>query len=227
MSAWNEILIAFGGNAMLLAVLAYLARSLLQTWLTKDIKRFEADLKATADSELERLKAELKAKGDIAIEELKSHLQQAAFEHQVRFSKLHEKRAEIIAELYSRAIQVRDLGERFVFQTGANEREGQYLEATKTISALYDFYERHRIYMPERVCRAFQVFIVLLRAPMAEVNTYGGRDYSNPQTINERNEAFKKAFAAFGENVPAALKALEDEFRNILAGESPGSAAAQ
>jgi hypothetical protein len=86
MNAWNEVLIAFGGNAVLLAVLGFLARSLLQTWLTKDIKTFETNLKNTADSELERLKFELKAKGDISIEQLKSRLQQAALEHEVRFS---------------------------------------------------------------------------------------------------------------------------------------------
>jgi hypothetical protein len=63
MSAWQEILIAFGGNATLLIVLGFLARSLLQTWLTKDIKKFETDLKSTADYELERLRQELKFKG--------------------------------------------------------------------------------------------------------------------------------------------------------------------
>ena len=86
MNPWREILLALGGNATLLLVLAFLSRSLLQTWLTKDIKKFETDLKGKADSELERLKAELKAEGDVSIEQLKSRLQQAATERGVRFS---------------------------------------------------------------------------------------------------------------------------------------------
>jgi hypothetical protein len=61
MSAFQEILIAFGGNAVLLIVLGFLARSLIQTWLAKDVKKFETDLQSTATSQLERLRSDLKA----------------------------------------------------------------------------------------------------------------------------------------------------------------------
>jgi hypothetical protein len=37
---------------------------------------------------------------DAEIERLKTSLQMTALEHQVRFSKLHEKRAKVIADLY-------------------------------------------------------------------------------------------------------------------------------
>jgi hypothetical protein len=113
MDVWKEILIAFGGNALLLAILGFLARSLLQTWLTKDIRAFEANLKSTAESELERLKFQLKAKGDASIEELRSHLQQAALEHQVRFSRLHERRARLIEKVYLSLAEARKEGKRF------------------------------------------------------------------------------------------------------------------
>lgn len=68
MTIWKEILIAFGSNAVLLVVLGFLARSLLNTWIVKDIKQFESDLKARADSD---------------VEELKNRLQLIAAEHQV------------------------------------------------------------------------------------------------------------------------------------------------
>ena len=67
MSLFQEILIAFGGNATLLVVLGFLARSLIQTLLAKDIKKFEADLQSTASAQLERLRSDLKSQGDSSI----------------------------------------------------------------------------------------------------------------------------------------------------------------
>lgn len=70
MELWQSLLVAFGGNAAVLLVLGFLGRSLMSSVLAKDIEKFKADL----------------------------HV--AAIEHEVRFSKLHEKRAEVLAELY-------------------------------------------------------------------------------------------------------------------------------
>jgi hypothetical protein len=160
MNAWNEILIAFGGNAVLLAVLGFLARSLFQTWLAKDMKKFEADLKNTADSELERLKFELKAKGDASIEQLRSQLQQSALEHQVRFSKLHERRARLIEKLYARLVAARMEGRRFIVTDAYNRDQQQQLEAIqrigKTIQGVALFIDKHRIYFPEHICELLQ-----------------------------------------------------------------------
>ena len=55
----QQLLIVFGGNAALVAVIAYLVKSLLAHRLTKDIKVFEVDLKAKADASMEQLKNEL------------------------------------------------------------------------------------------------------------------------------------------------------------------------
>ena len=86
MEIWQTILIALAGNAAMLAVLAYPAKLFIEHKLNRDISRFQSELKATSDA---------------AIERLKSDLQLHAIEHQVRFSRLHEKRATVIAELNS------------------------------------------------------------------------------------------------------------------------------
>jgi thiamine pyrophosphate-dependent acetolactate synthase large subunit-like protein len=167
LNIWEQPLIACGGNAMLLVVLGFLARSLLQTWLTKDIKRFETDLKRTADYELETLKAKLKAKGDNSIEALKSQLQQIAFEHQVRFSKLHEKRAKVTAELYKRAVAARAVSKRYVAVISAHAKEeqiytGGFSTVYKTMLDFYEFFEQHRIYFPEQVGHLLTRFLLPL-----------------------------------------------------------------
>jgi hypothetical protein len=59
METWQTILLAFGGNAALIAVLVLLSKSLLEKLIVRDTKVFEADLKRMADAEIERLKSEM------------------------------------------------------------------------------------------------------------------------------------------------------------------------
>src|SRR5690348_3643963 len=66
----------------------------------RDIEAFKARLKSTYDEKLETHRAELKAQTDVEIEQLKSRLNIAALQHQIRFARLHEKRAEVISQLY-------------------------------------------------------------------------------------------------------------------------------
>jgi hypothetical protein len=59
MEAWKTILLAFGGNAALLAILGLLGKSLIEKFLTRDSTRFELELKAKSDVAIERLRNEL------------------------------------------------------------------------------------------------------------------------------------------------------------------------
>ena len=59
MSPWETVLLSFGGQAVLLSVLAFLAKSLLEKLIVRDTKVFESELKAKTDAEIERLKSEM------------------------------------------------------------------------------------------------------------------------------------------------------------------------
>lgn len=59
MEAWQTVLLAFGGNAALIAILAFLSKSLIEKLVVRDTKVFEADLKRKTDAEIERLKSEM------------------------------------------------------------------------------------------------------------------------------------------------------------------------
>jgi hypothetical protein len=221
MSVFDNVLIVLGGNATVLAVLAFLARSLVQTWLAKDVKRFETNLQSSATSELERLKSDLKAKGGIAIEELKSRLQLATIEHQVRFSKLHEARAQIIADLYKRIAEQSVACQRYVYQLTESNRQERFIELEKGFSDFYLFSETSRIYLPEHVYGLLEKLISTIRNPAVDVFVYGGTDnHANEAVQEERKRAFVEAFKAFEAEVPAAKKALEDEFRKLLGVEN-------
>lgn len=79
------ILLAITGNTLLLAVLGWLARSLIQNMFAKDLSTHRIRLEA----ENERVALEFG-----------HELSLAAKEHDIRFGKLHERRADTIAKLY-------------------------------------------------------------------------------------------------------------------------------
>jgi CRISPR/Cas system CMR subunit Cmr4 (Cas7 group RAMP superfamily) len=96
MGLLEAVIVAIGGQTLLIGAFAYLTKSLLSQWLAKEMKRHESDL----NQESKQFELELKGKYDAAAERLKSELQLHASEHHVRFTKLHERRADVIAEAY-------------------------------------------------------------------------------------------------------------------------------
>lgn len=81
MEPWQTILLAFGGNAALLAVLGWLGKSLLDKLIVRDTKQFESDLKAKTDAEIERIKNELLRR----VESYKVQLKKSEFLFQKEF----------------------------------------------------------------------------------------------------------------------------------------------
>jgi hypothetical protein len=79
------------------------ALSSLLIWITKSwlSERLSQSIRSEYNQKLETHKAQLKASSDVEIERLRSQLNISATEHQVRYAKMHEARAEAIAETYS------------------------------------------------------------------------------------------------------------------------------
>jgi len=71
---WTIVLSSLFASSALFAALAWLARALVTHFLSKDVERF------------------------------KSQLQLATLEHQIRFSRLHEKQAAVVAEIYEKLL---------------------------------------------------------------------------------------------------------------------------
>src|SRR5260370_12879491 len=129
-----------GGTAVILAIVAWLLKTALQEWIARGAEAFKTHLKADADIEIERLK---------------NSLQIVATEHQVRFSKLHEKRAEVIGELYKKLTNVNLRGERFVITAENNptpHKEKEFADMREELREVFIFVEQHRIYLPDSVC---------------------------------------------------------------------------
>jgi hypothetical protein len=206
METWQTILLAFGGNAALLAVLGLLGKSLLEKVIARDTKRFESDLKA---------------KSDAAIEHLRSDLQIRSIEHQVRFSRLHEKRATVIAELYGHLVETLWEAESFLSPmqwAGEPDKPEKHQAAMNKLVDFFRYFDKHRIYLPEEICASLEALVLKVRSHVIEFGVYVGfNDLSlNDYTRDQKQKAWNGGWDAIKNQVPQARKLLEGEFRMLL-----------
>ena len=96
----------------------------------------------------------MKSSADVEIERLKTALQAAALEHQVRFSKLHEKRAEVLADLYKLLVEAEREALHYTYRLGKvpDDQKGQEPQAVKKLREFDSFGDIYRIYLPQHVC---------------------------------------------------------------------------
>lgn len=189
MELWQAILVAFGGNAALLLVLSFLGRSFVNNALHKDLEKF------------------------------KGELQLAATEHQIRFSRLHEKRAEVIAELYKLLVNATWKAESFTSPmewTGEPDKKKKYIAATNAIAEYFRFFDQHRIYLSPTLCARLEDFAKRLRLPVMQFGVWLRHEYLTEQAAKEKDETWTSAWNTVKNDVPQLREAIESEFRMLL-----------
>lgn len=206
MEVWQTILLALGGNAAMLAVLGCLSKSLLERVLVRDSRRLEYELKSKADKEIENFKSELAT---------------AATEHQIRFSRLHERRAEVIAESYGLLSSLHAGLADYVkiFEpAGGPSKEDRRKVVVDAHNAFIGYYSKNKIFLSKAAVemldninqdsrRSFYEFLYEVEVPQVT----GGISYI---------EKWNKVFTEVSKAMPEALEELEGEFRRLLGDES-------
>lgn len=206
MALWQTIAAAVLGNAAILAVLGWLAKSLVEKVLLRDSKRFEIELKAKADSTMEHLRSDL-------------HIR--SIEHQVRFSRLHEKRAEVIAELNGLIVEALWEAESFLSPmewAGEPNKREKHRAAMMKLVEVYRYFDKQRIYLPESLCNDVQGLIEHVRSQVTRFGVYVDLDERTfrDRTHEEKLEAWTKGWDVIKDEVPPVRRRLEDEFRKLL-----------
>src|SRR4051812_14408250 len=106
----QSVLTTLGSGAILLSAASWVVKELISEQLARETTAF---------------KARLKAEADVEIEKLRNSLQIAATEHQVRFSRMHEKRAEVIEDIYQKLTELYWSGFWFVITSEGSRKPHQ------------------------------------------------------------------------------------------------------
>lgn len=218
MPEWAQFLSAVGIASVLAAGLILLA---LRTFVSERIK---AAIKAEYDQKLELHKSQLASQTAVEVERLRSQLNIVAAERQFRFSTLHQKRAEVIAEAYALLKRAHTALQEYlhIFQpAGSPPSAERQAAAVEAFNALRNFFSPNRIFVPERIAAKMDDIIAKFGA------LYLGfvRDVENAKDAD--NSRVTTTWVAVTESITnlskTALFDLEQEFRKLLGDDVDGS----
>lgn len=199
---------------------------LLQNWISERLKgaiKHEYDLKletakaqirAGIDKDLEVYKSKLSADSALSVEQLKSSLQIAATERQIRFVRLHEERARVIAEVYQRILALLDASEQYVHifesSNGPSKMERRQIVAAR-LNELAEYFEPRKLYLPKDIADGVQQLVSKLVSLLTDFR-------HKVETKGEEADlkAWSSIFSALGSDVRPMLARLEESFRNML-----------
>lgn len=229
--AWTlqQIVSVLGTVGVTSAAISALIIFMTKTWLSERIKgeikheydtqieTLKARLKSESDVEIEKLKAQLKSGADVEIEKLKSQLSIAASKHQVRFSRLHETRAEVLAEVYAALKEfVRALANYVkIFEPAGDTPKPERAKiVVETGNAFIKLYQQKKIFIPKVAANKLDAITKELREAHIEF-AYGVDMNKSHESTQKWIEIYEKV-----ENLSNnAVAELEDDFRKILGDE--------
>lgn len=206
MTAWQTIALSLTGNVLALAALGWLAKSLLGSFLSKDI---------------ERHRAVLASESEMAIEKLRHELQMAAQERNIVFSKLHEKRAEAIAMLYGLLVEAVRLGASYASpmeMNGEPTKSDKYTLFANAYNELIGCFGKNRIYLPTDTCNKIDELTEQMRSAVIEMNVYMSQEPGSLGLEGSKGkmDAWVRSWNCFKDQVPMAKSALEKDLRSLL-----------
>ncbi len=147
------------------------------------------------------------------IERLKADLRAAAFEHETRFARLHEKRIEIVAELYRKLAIVEDALNDVLHPIQPGSKEDHKLrtrQAAIEAQAFFKFFNENRVFLDDQLCGLILEIKEKLRRISAEFA--GAFDFAeSPSTDEQWTEAWK----LFSTDVPPLRSEIEQRARKM------------
>ncbi len=203
---WEIITNTFTIVAAGSGLIVYLAKTISTHLLTRDVERFRAELKASHDTAIEHLRADLRIQ---------------AFERETTFSRLHDKRVQVIEELYRRIAAVSLAMNRLMTQIQVKEGpslEEQEQKAGNAADDFLEYYLHHQIYFDQTLCDRLQAFNEKLYAGWVAFQM------SKSPTIDSethRNKISQAAWKAISEDLPMIRTEIESAFRSLLGQKAP------
>lgn len=210
---WQTLLAVIGTGTAIITIVAWVVKSIINHFLSRDIQAY---------------KNKLKIESEFEIEKFKNNLRVASIEHEIRFSKLHEKQAIIIAELYSRInIAVKSVNHLLsplgfsLSSIGGIDRTDVAKKTIEHVTDFLDYYEKHKFYLNDKLCKLMEVFVEEIRIPTFEYSIALTSPKSNDENENRNtSEIWRECWNRVEEKIEPTKIALEKEFKKILGVEN-------
>jgi len=185
-------------------------------WLIKNIiaERIRNAIKSEYDIKLESHKIELSSKSNIEIERLRSELSRAASENNIVFAHLHERRADIIADIYSTLRNVHHQLSNYVKGiefSGEPSKEDRGKLLADAHKEFFEIYTKKLIFVPSAIAAKLDEINAMMVRTGNEF-TYVVLSDHNPERMKKWVEVEERCSGP----IKNALTDLEVEFRRLL-----------
>jgi hypothetical protein len=202
----NEEVIKFlGGTTVVIAAVAWLVRSLIGHFLSKDVESFKQRLQSESTVELERLRHSLRL---------------IASEHEKQMHLLHERRAEVIAELYARLKDFLGAAASFASLAEWKGEPTKEEKAAKLADKAYEFhhyFQTKRIFFGQDVCAKVDTVFQEVHSVSMKYRMWLAHSKNGGERAYEKmDEAWTEAWNTMQDKVPPLVAAVEKEFRSLL-----------
>ena len=211
----QELIIALGGSAILLGAVAFLTRSIILHFLSKDVETF---------------KQKLSQQSVIEVEKLKHDLRLVATEREKQMALLHEKRATVIAELYGHLVEFVGAAEDFVaiieFAGEPSKLEkGKVLD--EKARQLHGFFIKNEIYFSERITKKVHQLFKEVMGSSRQFGMWLQMSHRARCADAKMDAAWDAAWNTIRDTMPPLMAEIKQEFRALLGVRTENEAMAE
>ena len=149
-----------------------------------------------------------------AIEKYVHELDRVSYEHEVVFSRLHERRVDVVDELYVSLVRAERAFSSWMHPMQEAGQPSQAEKATKAIdagNAFIDYFYEHRIWLDQGLCDRIKGVADRLRRASIDFDMKDRMGGQTPDT-----GLWIKAWQQVNDEIPPIRESIESEFRSLL-----------
>lgn len=214
---WQQIFTSLGWYSVLVAAITWLAKTIISHLLSKDIDNHKANLDKETKLYEQQLKAQFDSKIE-QIEQLKSELQIRVKENEIRFTKLHEKRVEIISDFYRKLEEILSKTLLLTLKLERDSAKDYIIHARELwveCGQVSEFFQKNKLYFSKNLAEKIESFLSIISEPSKAYVFSRISKAQDKDIVKFLNEWSKK-----GRDARRIRELIEDEFRETLGIES-------
>ncbi|NOX67065.1 MAG: hypothetical protein GXO85_15035 [Chlorobi bacterium] len=148
------------------------------------------------------------------LDRYRANLKRKEIEHQIKYSLIHERKAEVIANVYAGLVKAkRKMAQLvFIFQPDGQNLQKKKQDAADACNNVDDYFNEHRLYLDRVTADKAESILIKMKEAFINFDTaQNGDDYKPDATgfWRQANDQIKN-------EIPPLLEELESEFRTIL-----------
>ncbi|ASM51843.1 hypothetical protein PESP_b0253 [Pseudoalteromonas espejiana DSM 9414] len=172
----------------------------------------EQALKDSFDDVIDRLERTTRL-----TEEIKYAIGIGTIEHQIKFSKLHEKRIEVIEGLYHRLVNMESKGKDFVYSSGPTHELGsQFDAASKAVDEFISYSKLNKFWMDKALFDEIESIALSLDSMIHGAAFNCGVSPANTAQFTQSMEELQKIVKIMDKGIQSAKEKVIESIRKTL-----------